>query len=42
MQGEIVINSDLYRAAEKCLDAIDDVAEELTGDRRHFTPLQRY
>lgn len=42
MQGEIVINSDLYRAARKCIEAIDDVAEQLTGDRSHFTPVQRY
>ncbi len=34
MQGEIKINSDLYRAAGTCIDAIDEVATELTGRER--------
>lgn len=42
MRGEIIINSDLYRATGRCIDAIDDIAEEMTGKRDYFTPLQRY
>lgn len=38
---KIVINSDPHHAAGKGLDTIDDVAEELTGDRRRFTPVLR-
>ena len=41
MRGEIVINSDLYRVADKRLNTIDNVAEQLTGDTRWFTPVQR-
>ena len=39
MRGEIVINSDLYRAAGEVIDAIDEVAERLTGKKNYFTKM---
>ena len=30
------VRGDVYEVAEKLVAAIDDVAEVLTGDRRHF------
>ena len=39
IQAEVKINSDLYRAAGRAIDAIDDVATELTGKERVFWNL---
>ena len=36
IQSEVKINSDLYRAAGKAIDAIDEVATELTGEEQVF------
>ncbi len=33
---EVPINGDVYQAAWKVKDAIDGLAEVLTGDRQHF------
>ena len=33
---EAKINSDAYRAARQILEAIDDLAHVLTGDKTHF------
>ena len=34
IRSEVKINSDLYRAAGRAIDAIDEVATELTGRER--------
>lgn len=39
MNAEIIIISDLYRTSNQAIDAIDKVAEELTGDKKHFTSM---
>ncbi len=39
IQTEVKINSDLCRAAGRAIEAIDDVATELTGEERALWSL---
>jgi len=42
IQTEVIINSDLYRAAGKAMTALDEVAKEITGKEDFFAPVHRY